>query len=114
MAERPRRAGHARWSGTTGCSTRNEPFAGELVADRLREAGVDIRLGADVEAVRRGEITTTDEGRLRGSEVTVVVGDEEIVADEILIAAGRTPRSADSASTPSVSPTAATSRPTTR
>lgn len=74
---------------------RNEPFAGELLAEQLREAGVDVRLTADVKEVRRGEITTTDEGKLRGSEVTVVVGDEEIVADEVAIAAGRTPRSSD-------------------
>jgi dihydrolipoamide dehydrogenase len=73
--------------------SRNEPFAGELVADQLRESGVDIRLNADIKEVRRGAITTTAEGQLRGSEVTVVVGDEEIVADEILIAAGRNPRS---------------------
>jgi pyruvate/2-oxoglutarate dehydrogenase complex dihydrolipoamide dehydrogenase (E3) component len=73
---------------------RNEPFAGELVADALRAAGVDIRLNAKLTEVRRGQITTTDEGKLRGADVTVVVDGEEVVADEILIAAGRTPRSA--------------------
>jgi dihydrolipoamide dehydrogenase len=73
--------------------TRNEPFAGELLADQLREAGVDVRLNAGVQEVRRGEIGNHAEGRLRGSEVTVVVDGEEIVADEILCAAGRTPRS---------------------
>jgi pyruvate/2-oxoglutarate dehydrogenase complex dihydrolipoamide dehydrogenase (E3) component len=73
--------------------TRNEPFAGDLVAAALRDSGVDVRLGAKLDEVRRGEITTTDVGQLRGAEVTVVVDGEEIVADEIVIAAGRTPRS---------------------
>jgi pyruvate/2-oxoglutarate dehydrogenase complex dihydrolipoamide dehydrogenase (E3) component len=73
--------------------TRVEPFAGELLADGLRESGVDVRLNATITEVRRGQITTTEEGKLRGSEVTVVVDGEEIVADEILIAAGRVPRS---------------------
>ncbi len=74
---------------------RNEPFAGELLADALRESGVDVRLGADISAVRRDTAATTDEGRLRGTPVTVTIDGEEVVADEVLIAAGRTPRSAD-------------------
>jgi pyruvate/2-oxoglutarate dehydrogenase complex dihydrolipoamide dehydrogenase (E3) component len=73
--------------------TRSEPFAGDLVAAALRDSGVDVRLGARLEEVRRGEITTTEVGQLRGAEVTVVVAGEEIVADEIVVAAGRTPRS---------------------
>ncbi|HVS67866.1 MAG TPA: NAD(P)/FAD-dependent oxidoreductase [Mycobacteriales bacterium] len=75
--------------------TRNEPFAGELLAAALRESGVDVRLGADISEVRRGTTAVTDEGRLRGAEVTVVIDGEEVIADEVLIAAGRTPRSAD-------------------
>jgi pyruvate/2-oxoglutarate dehydrogenase complex dihydrolipoamide dehydrogenase (E3) component len=74
---------------------RNEPFAGELLADRLRAAGAELRLGAQVHEVRRGPVTTTDEGQPRGSEVTVVLDSGEIVADEVLIAAGRTPNSRD-------------------
>jgi pyruvate/2-oxoglutarate dehydrogenase complex dihydrolipoamide dehydrogenase (E3) component len=76
-----------------GLLARNEPFAGEFVADAMRKAGVDVRLNAQPTEVRRGAITTTDEGKLRGSEVTVVVGGEEFIADEVVIAAGRTPRS---------------------
>jgi pyruvate/2-oxoglutarate dehydrogenase complex dihydrolipoamide dehydrogenase (E3) component len=72
---------------------RNEPFAGEFVVEAMREAGVDVRLSANLTQVRRGEITTTDEGMLRGAEVTVVVDGEQIVADEILCATGRVPRS---------------------
>jgi dihydrolipoamide dehydrogenase len=72
---------------------RNEPFAGEFVAASLRSAGVEIRFGATVSEVRREPVTTTDEGKLRGTPVTVVVDGDEISASEILCAAGRSPRS---------------------
>jgi pyruvate/2-oxoglutarate dehydrogenase complex dihydrolipoamide dehydrogenase (E3) component len=73
----------------------NEPFAGELLADRLRQDGADVRLNVTTERVRRGPVTTTDEGEPRGSEVTVTADGKTIVADEVLIAAGRTPKSVD-------------------
>jgi dihydrolipoamide dehydrogenase len=63
---------------------RNEPFAGEMLADALRESGVDVRLGADISEVRRD-----------GSRVAVTIDGAEVVADEVLIAAGRTPRTDD-------------------
>jgi dihydrolipoamide dehydrogenase len=75
--------------------TRNEPFAGELLTDALRKAGVDVRLSSNIAEVRRGAIEMSHEGRLRGTPVTVVIDGQEVEADEVLIAAGRTPRSAD-------------------
>jgi dihydrolipoamide dehydrogenase len=57
---------------------REEPFAGEQVADALREAGVDVRLGAAVSAVSRN-----------GSVTVTVEGGGEIEADEVLAALGR-------------------------
>lgn len=75
--------------------TRNEPFAGELLADSMREAGVDLRLSANLTEVRRGPTSSTAVGHQRGAEVTVIVDGEKIVADEILVAAGRTPHSDD-------------------
>jgi dihydrolipoamide dehydrogenase len=74
--------------------TRNEPFAGELLADALHKAGVDVRLGADISEVRRPSPSGAGEGMLRGT-VTVVIDGEEVAADEVVIAAGRTPRTAD-------------------
>ncbi len=74
---------------------RTEPFAGELVASALRDAGVDIRLSADLTEVRRNPTGHAVVGQLRGAAVTVVVDGEEIVADEVLVAVGRTPHSAD-------------------
>jgi dihydrolipoamide dehydrogenase len=73
--------------------TRNEPFAGELLADHMRDAGIDLRLGAKIEKVRRDTPTNTGEGHPRGTEVTVTVDGKDITADEIVIAAGRDPRS---------------------
>ncbi|MCX3062776.1 dihydrolipoyl dehydrogenase family protein [Streptomyces beihaiensis] len=64
---------------------RMEPFAGELVAEALREAGAEVRTGVNVTAVARkdGTVTATiDEG-------TTLEG------DEILFATGRAPRTDD-------------------
>ncbi|MEV4561080.1 NAD(P)/FAD-dependent oxidoreductase [Kitasatospora sp. NPDC049285] len=63
---------------------RTEPFAGQLVADGLREAGVDVRLGVSVTALARdGEL------RLELSDGT------RLPCDEVLFATGRTPATAD-------------------
>ncbi|MEU5047514.1 dihydrolipoyl dehydrogenase family protein [Streptomyces griseorubiginosus] len=65
-----------------------EPFAGELVTDRLREAGADVRFDVSVVAARRV-------GNGAG-EIRVTLSDGEVLtADEILFATGRTPRSQD-------------------
>jgi pyruvate/2-oxoglutarate dehydrogenase complex dihydrolipoamide dehydrogenase (E3) component len=67
--------------------SREEPFAGEEVAESLRENfGVDVRTGSKVEAVGPGE---------GGGVVATLKGDEQIEAAEILIAVGRVPHSAD-------------------
>ncbi|GID30637.1 dihydrolipoyl dehydrogenase family protein [Paractinoplanes brasiliensis] len=68
-----------------GLLPREEDFAGEQVAARLTEQGVDVRTGHRPTSVRRDA-----EG------VTVTLGDGSTVsADEILVAAGRTPQSVD-------------------
>ncbi|MEU0836634.1 NAD(P)/FAD-dependent oxidoreductase [Streptomyces sp. NPDC005969] len=69
-----------------GLLPRMEPFAGELVADRLREAGADVRFNVSAAAAER-----TQDGEVR---VTLTDGCE-LTADEILFAIGRTPRSED-------------------
>jgi dihydrolipoamide dehydrogenase len=61
-----------------------EPAAGEAVADALREAGVDVRLGVGVTAARRdGDdvVLTTKDGEVRGDEVLVSVGRRANTAD---------------------------------
>jgi dihydrolipoamide dehydrogenase len=66
---------------------REEAFAGEEVAESLRENfGVEVRTGAKVEAVGPGE---------GAGVVATLAGGERIEAAEILIAVGRTPHTAD-------------------
>ncbi|MFI9272010.1 dihydrolipoyl dehydrogenase family protein [Kitasatospora sp. NPDC052896] len=66
---------------------RMEPFAGELVARNLTEAGVDVRIGTQVTTMRRldpsGPVTLTlDDGT-------------DLQVDEIMFATGRTPSTDD-------------------
>ncbi|MZD06074.1 FAD-dependent oxidoreductase [Streptomyces sp. SID5785] len=68
-----------------GLLPRMEPFAGELVADALREAGAEVRTGVSVTAVER-----------TGATVTATLDDgSALEADEILFATGRAPRTED-------------------
>ena len=70
-----------------GLLPRMEPFAGHLVAESLAEAGVFLRIGVEVTEVRR---------EAPGGAVTVVLDTgDEIIADELLIATGRAPRTDD-------------------
>ncbi|MGW0331085.1 dihydrolipoyl dehydrogenase family protein [Streptomyces sp. NPDC003011] len=68
-----------------GLLNRMEPFAGELVAEALTEAGADVRTATSVESVTRDNDT-----------VVVVTGTgDRIEADEILFATGRAPQTDD-------------------
>jgi dihydrolipoamide dehydrogenase len=68
-----------------------EDFAGELVADGLRQAGVDVRLGVGTTSVQRPA-----EGGPGKGTVTLELDDGTTVqADEVLAATGRTPRTGD-------------------
>ncbi|QII00114.1 NAD(P)/FAD-dependent oxidoreductase [Rhodococcoides fascians A21d2] len=73
----------------------SEPFAGELVAEALKKRGGAIMLDASLESVSRENPAATGIGRIHGGPVTLVVGGSEMVADEVLVAAGRTPASSD-------------------
>ncbi|HEU4656638.1 MAG TPA: NAD(P)/FAD-dependent oxidoreductase [Capillimicrobium sp.] len=72
-----------------------EPFASELVAARFAELGIDVRTKASVEEVRRGPVDSIREGVPRGRDVTLVVDGEELVVEELVVAAGRRPRTSD-------------------
>ena len=63
-----------------------EPFAGELVAEKLAEDGVDVRFGESATAVRRHEDGTVD---------LTLAGGGTLTADEVLFATGRRPATAD-------------------
>ncbi|WP_432099272.1 dihydrolipoyl dehydrogenase family protein [Streptomyces sp. WAC 04229] len=71
--------------GEAGLLARMEPFAGELVAEGLTEAGVDLRTGTSVRSVTRED----------GTVVAVTDTGDRIEADEILFATGRVPRTTD-------------------
>lgn len=72
---------------------RAEPFAGELVADSLRAAGVDVRLAAKASsATREGGSGEHETGRPRGGVVRLELeGGETLETDELLVATGRHP-----------------------
>ncbi|MGW4036228.1 dihydrolipoyl dehydrogenase family protein [Streptomyces sp. NPDC004778] len=70
-----------------GLLPKMEPFAGELVADALTEAGATIRTGVSVTALHRP---------VPDGPVTVDLDDGgRVEADEILFATGRAPRTDD-------------------
>ncbi|MGQ2915207.1 dihydrolipoyl dehydrogenase family protein [Microbacterium aurantiacum] len=63
-----------------------EPFASDAVAEGLRDAGVDVRLGATPVRVSRAD----------GGDVTVTLeGGDDVRAAEVLVATGRTPNTRD-------------------
>jgi dihydrolipoamide dehydrogenase len=62
-----------------------EDFAGELVAESLRELGVTLKFGVSPTSARRDDVG-----------VTLAISDgSEVVAAEVLIATGRQPRTTD-------------------
>jgi pyruvate/2-oxoglutarate dehydrogenase complex dihydrolipoamide dehydrogenase (E3) component len=61
-----------------------EPFAGELVTAALRAAGVSVRIGAEAASVHRD-----------GTVHLTLTDGEQLEADELLIATGRTPNTQD-------------------
>jgi pyruvate/2-oxoglutarate dehydrogenase complex dihydrolipoamide dehydrogenase (E3) component len=69
----------------SGLLAGNEPFAGELVAESLRELGATILLGVSPTKVSKND----------GSFVIELDQGPAIIADELLVATGRVPRSTD-------------------
>lgn len=63
-----------------------EPFASDAVAEGLREAGVDVRLGATPVRVSRAD---------SGAVTVTLEGGDEVRAAEVLVATGRTPNTRD-------------------
>ena len=65
--------------------SREEPEVSEFIAELLGEEGIEVRLGAQAEAVR----PDGDSG------VEVTVGSNEVSAERLLVAVGRAPRTED-------------------
>ena len=72
-----------------------EPFAGELLADQFAKHGIEMVLGAQIDSVQRAAARDAGIGRIHGGPATITVGGRTIEVDEIVVAAGRTPSSAD-------------------
>jgi pyruvate/2-oxoglutarate dehydrogenase complex dihydrolipoamide dehydrogenase (E3) component len=64
---------------------REDPAVGELIAETLRDEGVEVRLGAKARAARRED----------GRRILVLEDGDEVSGQELLIATGRRPRLAD-------------------
>ncbi|WP_236795021.1 NAD(P)/FAD-dependent oxidoreductase [Amycolatopsis sp. GM8] len=63
-----------------------EPFVGERVTESLQDKGVSVRIGAEAGSVKRNDDGTVS--------ITLTTG-EQIEADELLVAIGRTPNTQD-------------------
>jgi pyruvate/2-oxoglutarate dehydrogenase complex dihydrolipoamide dehydrogenase (E3) component len=75
---------------------RLEPFAGDLVAQALRSAGVVVRTDTGVARVRRLSRATPVEIWTSAARTGAAPGQPaDLVADELLVATGRVPRTAD-------------------
>jgi len=82
---------------------REEAFAGELVAESLRERGVDVRLDSKVTKVSRdtrsgtgGEVVIElEEGSSKDSASVPDPAGSPVVADELVVAVGRRPLTGD-------------------
>ncbi|MFH9970178.1 dihydrolipoyl dehydrogenase family protein [Streptomyces mirabilis] len=75
---------------------REEPFAGRMVGDRLRDAGVRLFPGRSIIEVGREDPRDTGVRLPHGGEVTVWLDDgSTLVCDELVLATGRTPNTQD-------------------
>ncbi|HEY0716460.1 MAG TPA: NAD(P)/FAD-dependent oxidoreductase [Streptosporangiaceae bacterium] len=72
-----------------------EEFAGDLVADGLRQAGVDVRPGVSVTAVRRPGAGGPGASGPAGAVTLELDDGTSVEADEVLAATGRTPLTGD-------------------
>ncbi len=73
---------------------RSEPFASELVLRGMRE-NVQVRFHTEPQLVSRRDPEDTGVGRIHGGPVTLVLDDGELEVDELIVATGRTPATAD-------------------
>ncbi len=72
-----------------------EPFVGELMAEQFSQRGIRVLVGTGVDSVRRPDVRDTGVGRIHGGPATIEAGGLSFEVDEIVVAAGRTPATAD-------------------
>lgn len=74
---------------------RVEPFASDLVLKGLRDKGIEVVLNSSIDSVSRPDARDTGVGHLHGGPVTITYADRRTEVDELLVAAGRAPATAD-------------------
>ena len=74
-----------------GLLAQQEPFVGELIAERFRGVGIEVLVGTGVDAVERAGARDTGVGRIHGGPANVTAGGSNFEVDEIVVAAGRRP-----------------------
>ncbi len=72
-----------------------EPFAGALIAEQFAKAGIKVLLNTEVQSVRRPGVQDTGVGRIHGGPASVSTGGSTFEVDEIVVAAGREPTTAE-------------------
>jgi len=72
-----------------------EPIAGQLIAERFAEVGINVLVDTSVDSVARPGVSDTGIGRIHGGPATMTAGSVVFEVDEIVVAAGRTPVSGD-------------------
>ena len=74
---------------------RQEPFAVAMVADQFAKRGIKVLVNTELRSVRRPAALQTGVGMVHGGPATVTVDGASFEVDEIVVAAGRTPATAD-------------------
>lgn len=72
-----------------------DPFVGAMMADQFGKLGIKVLVGTEVDSVQRPGVEDTGIGVLHGGPATISAGGSTFEVDEIVVAAGRTPVSAD-------------------
>jgi pyruvate/2-oxoglutarate dehydrogenase complex dihydrolipoamide dehydrogenase (E3) component len=72
-----------------------EPFVGALIADQFAKLGISVLVDTEVGSVQRPAVMDMGIGRIHGGPATISAGSSRFEVDEIVVAAGRTPTTAD-------------------
>ena len=75
--------------------SRQEPFVGQIMAERFAQRGIRVLVGTGVDSVERAGPANTGLGRIHGGPATVSADGSTFEVDEVLVAAGRTPVTSD-------------------
>ncbi len=74
---------------------KQEPFAAAMVADEFAKRGITVLVKTEVRSVRRPAAHDTGVGKVHGGPAIVTADGASFEVDEIVVAAGRTPATAD-------------------